>query len=782
MDEIIKYFNSLLQEIRILQDTSEEGANQEQLFTQIALDLLSEGGETENAMPAYDEKELGTRNQHKINAYAMSDNYETVDMFISIFHGGNDLTRIGKDEIERASKRIINFFKKAYYNEYNKEIDESSPIFEFAHSLAEYTELRENLVRVNAHILTNGSYTGDIPISQTIAGQQIYFYVWDINKLFNLSEKSRLPIELDFLEENIHIPCLKSPIENPDYQAYIAIIPGIGLANLYERFGARLLEQNVRSFLQFTGKINKGIRTTIKDEPHMFLAFNNGIAATADHIELDDTERYIKRINNLQIVNGGQTTASIYHTWKKDKADISNIYVQMKISVIKKEEEFGIIVSQISRYANTQNKVNDADFSANNPTLIELEKLSRRAFSPITPYKGLQTIWFFERARGQYKNLRLKDGFTKSRQKQFDLKYPKNQVFNKTDLAKYANSYNEVTESRKIVIGPHIVVRGNEKNYAQFINHNLPKKVTGIYFEDIIAKFLLFKEAEKRYGIKPNSIGEMRNAVVPYAIALVGHLTDYRINLERIWKEQKVSSELSDLLYDLMRLINQFILDNSPSSHYIEWAKKEDCWTTIKNHYWNIDLNRIKKDLVSSEELLRRKSINDDLSDEKGRPEYEISLLKSIPYSLWKKIAEWGKDSGFLSPNQQSFAGFDMANKIKFNRNIMDNDRIKAMMIYETVCQYNLELLEEADNLAEHDQKDVVEKQEPDNNQNSTKITLELIKKMTEWDKRRHILEDWKWKAMNDVAEGKKPLTDRFKFAFSLNLQKLKKHGFTEDS
>lgn len=167
---------------------------------------------------------------------------------------------------------------------------------------------------------------------------------------------------------------MKAPIDNSDYESYIAIMPGQGLAMLYKQFGARLLEQNVRSFLQFTGKINRGIRKTINEESHMFLAYNNGISATADNIELDETGHYVKRISNLQIVNGGQTTASIYHTWDKDKADISNIFVQMKISVIKKADSYSEIVSRISQYANTQNKVNNADFSANNPILIELEK------------------------------------------------------------------------------------------------------------------------------------------------------------------------------------------------------------------------------------------------------------------------------------------------------------------------------------------------------------------------------------------------------------------------
>lgn len=554
-------------------------------------------------------------------------------------------------------------------------------------------------------------------------------------------------------------------------------MPGQGLAALYKQFGARLLEQNVRSFLQFTGKINKGIRKTINEVPHMFLAYNNGISATADHIELDDTEHFVKKISNLQIVNGGQTTASIYHTWNKDKADISNIFVQMKISVIKKADSYSEIVSDISKYANTQNKVNDADFSANNPILIELEKISRRSYSPVTANHPIPTIWFFERANGQYKNLRLRDGFSKARQKQFDLKYPKKQMFKKTDLAKFVNSYSEVWEGRKLVISPNIVVRGNEKNYAQFINNNLPKKVTGVYFEDAIAKFILFREAERLYGVKPNSIGEMRNAIVPYAISLFGYLTGYKLNLEKIWKSQGISDELSAVLYSLMKQLNDFILKNSPSSHYIEWAKKEECWEAVKRYQWNFDLDSIKADLASDEQLYKRKSVADDVGEDSLQREYEISLLKSIPPALWKRIEEWGKDTGFLSMSQQSFAGFDMANKIKFNRIISDIDRTKAMSIYETVCEHNIDLLAEADEL-----EVPVETETPVEECENTNhgITIELVQKMLDWDKRRRILKDWQWNVMNNIVSGKYPLNDRYAWGCKKNLELLKRHGFTE--
>lgn len=772
MQEIEKYYSSLYQDIRSMQDSSDEGASQEQLFTQIALDLLSDGGETENAYLAYDEKALGTKNQHKINGYALSDNYETVDLFITIYLGEDgSIQKTTKDKIDQAVTRITNFFRKAVYNDYVNEVEESSPIFEFADTLANYKELKDNLVRVNAIILTNGEYKGDFPPSQTIGGYKVFCRVVDINYLYNISEQSRIPIEICFGDDGIKVPCLTAETESDEYQAYIAIMPGQGLANLYERFGARLLEQNVRSFLQFTGKINKGIRNTIMNEPHMFLAFNNGIAATADHIELDASGRYISKISNLQIVNGGQTTASIYHTWKKDKADISNIFVPLKLSVIKNEKEFSGIVSQISRYANTQNKVNDADFTANNPFLIELEKLSRYILTPTTERNNIQTNWFFERARGQYKNIRQKDGFTKSRQKQFDLKYPKWQMFTKVELAKYVNAYQEVWEGRRLVIGPHIVVRGNEKNYAQFINNNTQKKINSIYFEDTVAKIILFKAAEKLYGVKPNNIGEMRNAVVPYAIALLGHLTNYRLDLYKIWKNQVISNSLSQFMYELMKKLNQFIIDNSPSSHYIEWAKKEECWIKIKDAVWSVNIADIEADMADEVQMAKRQAVA-ETDDEKELQQYEIELLKSIPYKLWREIETWGKESGFLSINQQTTA-FEMAGRVKHNRVINELERSKAMRVYDIVCAENIDLLSRADEL--QDEAEIPIKKPIEN---SSEITMEVVRQMVEWDKRRRTLKDWQWNTMKAILDGKFPLSDKYIYACLKNLETLKRHGF----
>ena len=574
MTDIEKYYQTFMQDIAAIQESSgDEGSTTPQVFTQIAVDMLAEAGETENVSVAYYEKNLGKAGQHKINAYAISENYEEVDLFISVFNQtATTIQNVAKSDIERATIQITNFFRKAIDKSYVEKIEESSEIFEFADTLANFQELKENLVKVTAFILTNGEYKGDFPQSDTIGDYNLYFRVIDINYLYKISEQSRVPIEIDFDDfegKSYEIPCLSANnSQNTDYKAYIAIIPGNCLAKLYEVYGARLLEQNVRSFLQFTGKINKGIRDTIRNKPQMFLAFNNGIAATADHIELDESNHYIKCIKNLQIVNGGQTTASIFNTARKEKVDISQIFVQVKFSIIENPEQYDEIVSEISRCSNTQNKVNDADFSANNPALIQFEKLSRYILSPITTRSNIQTCWFFERARGQYKTLRNREGTTPAKQLAFDRKYPKKHMFTKVELAKFINAYKEIHDGRKLVIGPHIVVRGNEKNYAQFIANNLPdiKKINNVFFEDSIAKCILFKTAEERYGtkVKGNNIGELRQVVVPYTLSLINILTDYKLNLFKIWETQVISQSLSDCIYLLMKQVNQFILENSP--------------------------------------------------------------------------------------------------------------------------------------------------------------------------------------------------------------------------
>jgi hypothetical protein len=703
--ELNKFYQSNLTDWKAEQITLDDGGNLEQIFTQYAVDLLADAGETENVRVAYDEKALGTKKQHKINAYSISDNYETIDLFITVFKGNEYPERVGKDEIETASKRIVNFFRKGVYNEYVNEIEESSPIFDFAHTLFNSTDLKENLVRVNVIILSDGFYNGDFPEKQTISGFPVFFRIVDLNYLYNISEKSHIPIEIDFKSDGFEVPCIVSPAINDQYESYIAIIPGSALVTIYERYGSRLLEQNIRSFLQFTGKINNGIRNTILKEQNMFLAYNNGITATADKIELGESDNgkgfFISKVQNFQIVNGGQTTASIYHTLKKDKADITGIFVQLKLSVVKNKDKYSEIVSNIAKYANTQNKVSVSDLSSNNPYHIELEKLSRSIFTPHFTGQTNQTKWFYERARGQYKNSRIKEGFTKSKQKAFDLKNPKNQMINKEELAKYVNAFSkEIYDGKRLVIGPHFVVRGNQKNYNQFINYNIIKKPDSVYFEDIIAKAILFKSAEKIYGIKPNSIGDMRYITVPYAISLFNYFTDYKLDLYKIWKNQSISEELKTLLYELMLIVESFIKDKAPGSLYGEWAKKEDCWNDVKKIKINLDFSILKSDLESLK--TRNKKSRQETESEIIKNEEE--MIRNVNGNGWQVIYEWGKNSGLLLPNQIELA-FNLCSKLSKNGfcKLSDFERTRGLVILDLISNKVPNLLKDTDKLIEEE-------------------------------------------------------------------------------
>ncbi len=780
--EIKKFYTALMQDITAIQSTDEEGAISEQVFTQQAVDLLAASGESENIVVKYDEKALGTPKQHKINAYAISENYETVDLFITIFSGTDEIAKISNPDIETASKRILNFFRKAIYSaedeknkyfksDYVDEIEESSEIFQFAYTLAKSKDIKENLIRVNAFILTNGFYKGDYPANTVISGYNFYYKIFDIESLYNLSEKSHIPIEINFKSDGFTVPCIPSPSINEEYQSYLAIIPGEALASIYERFGSRLLEQNVRSFLQFNGKINKGIRTTIIKEPEMFLAFNNGIAATADEIELENSEdgngKIISVVKDFQIVNGGQTTASIYHTQKKDKADISNIFVQVKLSVVKNKEKFSEIVSRISEYANTQNKVSVSDLSSNRPYHIELEKLSRNVFTPITDSQPIQTKWFYERARGQYKNAILKDGFTPSRKKAFDLKNPKHQLFTKEELAKYLNAYQEISDGRKILIGPHYVVRGNQKNYVQFMNFNLEKKMNNVYFEDTIAKAILYRTAEKVYGVKPRAIGDMRYITVPYAITLLNCLTNNQLDLYKIWKAQEISGSLKSLLHLMMSTLEGFIKDTAPGGLYGEWAKKEECWVKLRDNDFKFDLSVIKQDLVDKKNQTKRTVISDDEVELQKRQE-DLERIKSIPSKVWKKIEEWGRETDNLSTVQKNTA-WNLMSKIRCKSSILPNEISYGISILEIVIAKAPELLFDADELQE---TITVNKTE------GPEITLELIKKMVQWDRTNKRLKPHHFKMMFDIMNGKENLTPQNIKYCLMNFQFISKWGF----
>jgi hypothetical protein len=322
--------------------------------------------------------------------------------------------------------------------------------------------------------------------------------------------------------------------------------------------------------------VNQGIRKTILEQPGRFLAYNNGISATAESVrlvELPNGGHGIGWIRNLQIVNGGQTTASIHQAVKKDGADITNVFVQVKLSVIP-PDQLSEMVPLISRYANSQNKVSDADFSANDPFHVRVEALSRTIWAPAADGTQKQTRWFYERARGQYLDEKGRAN-TPAKKKDFLATHPTHQKFTKTDLAKYANTWDQL---------PHLVSLGAQKNFLEFtLRQSVNGKTTEFTVTDfhyLIAQAVLFKEAERL--VQQLDFGGYRANIVTYTLAYLSWKTNKRIDLGRIWREQGITSALSSAIEDVAKEVHQIIVEPPGGKNVTEWCKKEGCWDAVR--------------------------------------------------------------------------------------------------------------------------------------------------------------------------------------------------------
>lgn len=757
-----KYYENLRNEVWENLNANEEGSTREQTFTQYVIDLLAEAGEVENARECRDEKlnKAGQR-MHKINGYSLSEDLETVQLFFTNYKGGEEMQKIFKAEIDSAVNQSSRFLKNSL-NGYFEEMEPTAPAFDFARELS---KSENDIQRAEIFILTDGECEIEKPKDQQIRNVLVMYRIIDVRYLMRLEGGQLDPIEIDFEELcGAAIPCLTVPADNEDYQAYLAVVPGDVLADVYKRYGARLLEMNVRSFLQFRGKINKGIRETIMKEPHMFLAFNNGIAATAQEVELVDLPqggKGIKSVRELQIVNGGQTTASILHTRHKGKVGIDKVFVQMKLSVIKNQEAVSTIVNRISRYANSQNKVSDADLTANSPFHIEVEKLSRIIWAPPLPGMGHQTRWFYERARGQYQNELAKE-VTKKQKSVFFAQTPKNQVLVKEDLAKYVNVWAGL---------PFHVVRGGQKNYAIFMNLLKKKdlKPNNVFFEDLIAKAVLFRAAEKIYGIKPNALGDLRYVTVPYTLAYLNQATQGQLDLLKIWKQQRLSVALSEQLRNLMIQIESFIKTKAPGSLYGEWAKREICWEAVSKQKFDLDFNALADDLASPGSLKKREVLSEDEANEIITDQI-TEYLRGIPAKVWNDIDNWGRITGKLTPNQRT-AAFNIMMKVKSNRPFLASELQQGPEIVNLAMEQAPELFKDID-------EDPEEVNDKPTVENATQVTLDVVRQVVAWDRRHKRLKPHYFLYMKDIAEGKKPLSEQNIKIVLGNIERLSKFGF----
>lgn len=637
--ELQEFAQSLFQEVLARSDAAEEGAMRAETLTEILLENLSEFGEviSPQAVP-FEAKGA------KCNGYALSEDNDRLDLFITVARLDGRAGTVTKSEVQAGFSRLMGFLQRAFDGLHTRK-EEALESWDMLQAV--YSSKRE-LSQIRLFVLTDGLATVENLPPERLGDIDVTFNLWDLRRIFRAgkSGQGHEPISIDF--RKIGSQRVRGIVCSPPgagYRSFLTIMPGELLVSMYREYGPRLLERNVRSFLQLKGKVNQGIRKTIMEEPQMFLAFNNGLSVTATGVQvvdLGDGMVEILSADDFQIINGGQTTGSIFRAARKDKADISSLSVPVKITEILSEADVEVIAPRISHSANAQNKVNMADFSSNNPFHRTLETLSRNIWAPPPAGGGQrQTRWFFERARGQY-NDELAKNVTPTQKKTWESQQPRRQLMTKTDVSKFEHSWSQL---------PHIVSKGAEKCYLDFMDRletGGSLKPEEQYFKTLVALSILFRETDRI--VLSQKFGGYKANITTYTVSFLSYLTERRLDLDTIWANQTLSDELKDFILRLCIHVQEFIVSSAGSQNVTEWCKDEKSWDGLKKTAYPLS-PKVKAGLVTRE----RSSVGGEIVI---TPEQQslVNEISDISSDTWFALSAWAKDTKTFAPWQRSLA------------------------------------------------------------------------------------------------------------------------------
>ena len=549
----------------------------ESVFAEIVMQHMSEVGMTfEDPDVCHFERTVGN-SILRLNGWALSEESDQLDLFVCLYAGSDELSSVPDSETQQAAVRCLNLLARCVDGRLAHNLDSSDEAYPFAITVQ---ECYGNLDQIRVYVLTDRQAKAKRFKPREIAGKTRMLEVMDIERLHrHWSEgKPRDEITMDLTEVcGGALPCVHVRSEGSGYDYALTALPGEALRFIYERYGARLLEANVRSFLNVTGKVNRGIRDTLTNAPERFMAYNNGIVIVADEAEFgsaSDGSPGLLWLKGLQIVNGGQTTASLYFTRKRSpEIDLRLVRVATKIILPRTKDALAenALVADISKYSNSQNSVRSSDLSANKPYQVELERLSTTVYCP----DGVGR-WFYERAAGSYHVMLMRDGTTPARLRILKNSIPTSRRITKTDFAKFMNAWAEK---------PHLVSLGAQKNFDKFMEEittrvpeaDLPDAAA---YKLMIAKSIVFKRAQNL--IRPLFAAFQAN-ILAYLIAVVANRIGSRINLQRIWERQDISPEFCDQIRTWAPEVHQVLSDSANGRMISEWAKKEDCWQVVRS-------------------------------------------------------------------------------------------------------------------------------------------------------------------------------------------------------
>jgi hypothetical protein len=545
-------------------------------FTRLMLGELTERNVFENPifLSQGGEGRFG-RTQYKITGFEFSDDDERLLLVTTIYTGECPPKPVPRDVLATAIERAGRFYEASLKGLHTR----IEPANTDASDLARKIYESQADIRVLRIVVLSDGILGTLSRELAMGSKRLVAELYGIEQLHRLlgDGETRADIVVDVAEAlGSPLPCLPVGTSASGFDTYLTAIPASLLAHTYERYGTRLLELNVRAFLGVRGRqsVNAGLRRTLLSEPGSFLAYNNGIVATVDGIETKPAAAGgigICRLSGLQIVNGGQTSASIHRARKQDGADLSQVLVPAKIIRVG-GDRLGEMVGTISRSANSQNTVQPADFSANDPFHVTVEQLANNTWIP-----GATGRWFYERARGSYGAAETKASYSKPQQRRFRAETPKQRRFSKTDLAKTLNAWSG---------RPDLVSYGNQKNFQHFmqqLKQDHPQGFTpdAVWYRAFVAKLILFRSIQR--VVKTAKFPAYQANIVAYTAALLAHRCGSSLRYDEVWNRQSASPEFETMILGWAHGVDSAIRQSAGMKMPTEWAKRAECWEAVRD-------------------------------------------------------------------------------------------------------------------------------------------------------------------------------------------------------
>ena len=677
--ELTEFRKDYLENIKAVAAAENKGTTE--AFVQVTCDNLVNGELFDDYDICY-YTGIAKRKKYRVDAYSFDDYDKSMTLIIADFQGEKESLRLTQTDAIALFSRLATVVEESFLGHLKETVEISTPTYDLVDKLC---SLKSDLRKLKFYIITDKEMSGKIGTfdKSEFEGIPCEHHVWDIVRLSRMLDEGdgHEPIEiaLDSLTPN-GIPFLAaSNVSIEHCQCYLCVLPGELLANIYDIYGSRLLEGNVRTFLSARGNVNKGIRRTILgDEKNLFFAYNNGIAGTASEIRIESVngQPYITYIKNLQIVNGGQTTASLSNTRYKDKASLEGIFVQMKLTVVDDNDFAGEIIPNISRCSNSQNQVSEADFFSNHEFNIRMQKISRQLFAPAALGVQYETHWFYERARGQYENEQSK--MTVPQKKQFALMNPKTQLFDKTTLAKIENAWRG---------HPHVASAGAQKSFKKWAETIVGEwdrnsnQFNDLYFKNFVAVLIMFRYLEKTIPKQSWYESGYRANIIVYSISFLNHLVSKQfprrvLDRNMIWSKQKLSDEMERQILIIAKHIFDFITDESrPVINVTEWCKRELCWDKCKSTHLTLE-----RDIEASLTYI------DDVKDEERYEKKDRKVQNGIEYQTevvnkgsgyWKEVALFAVGKKLLSGKEMGI----LQTAVDMNSGKIPSDKQSAVIM-----------------------------------------------------------------------------------------------------